>query len=56
MRQSNSFLKTLDKAEKKIHLMSEQIKNVRFLYDSGKIDEAYEKALQLEETLSLIHI
>ena len=50
MRQNNSFLKTLDKAEKKIDLMGEQIKNVRFLYDNGKMDEAYEKAMQLEET------
>lgn len=32
MKQSNSFLKVLDKTEKKIQLMSEQIKAVRFLY------------------------
>ena len=49
MKQDN-FLKALDKAEKKIQLMSEQIKNVRFLYNCGHISEAYDKAMQLEET------
>lgn len=50
MKQSNSFLKVLDKAEKRIQLMSEQIKTVRFLYSSGHISESYEKSMQLEET------
>lgn len=50
MKQNNSFLKVLDKSEKKIQLMSEQIKNVRFLYKCGHISEAYDKAMQLEET------
>lgn len=49
MKQNNSFLKVLDKAEKNIQLMSEQIKNVRFLYKCGHISEAYDKAMQLEE-------
>lgn len=50
MKQKNSFQKVLDKAENRIQLMSEQAKSVRFLYNSGLIDEAYEKAMQLEES------
>lgn len=49
MKQKNSFLRVLDKAENKIQVMSEHINDVRFLYTSGHISEAYEKAMQLEE-------
>ena len=49
MKQKSSFLKVLDKAEKKIRVMSEHLNDVRFLYTSGHISEAYEKAMRLEE-------
>ena len=49
MKQYDSFSKTLSQAEKKIQLMSEQIKTVRFLHKNGQISEAYEKSMLLEE-------
>ncbi len=50
MKQKNSFQKVLDKTEKKIKSMGEQIKNVRFLYNRGLISESYDKAMLLEES------
>ena len=49
MKQYDSFSKTLNQAEKKIQLMSEQINTVRFLHKNGQISEAYEKSMLLEE-------
>ena len=50
MKQYDSFTKALNKTEKKIQLMSEQINTVRFLHKNGQISEAYEKSMLLEET------
>ena len=47
MKQESSFPKILDKTENKIRVISEHIKNVRFLYNSGHISEAYENAFRL---------
>lgn len=49
MKQKNSFLRVLDKAENKIQVISEYIKNVRFLYNSGLVSEAYDETIILEE-------
>ena len=47
MKAKNSFPKILDKIEKIIKVISEQLKTVRFLYNSGHISEANEKAFHL---------
>lgn len=47
MKAKSSFQKILDKIENKTKVISEQIKTVRFLYNSGHIGEANEKAFHL---------
>ena len=41
---------SFNKVENKTQVISEHIKDVRFLYTSGHISEAYEKAMQMDKT------
>lgn len=49
MKTDNTFLKTLDKAERRISRMREHIRAIRWLYENGDMEEAYEQAMKLEE-------
>lgn len=49
MSYNNTFLKTLDKADKRIREIEEQSSYVRYHYENGDMKEAYESALKMEE-------
>lgn len=49
MNTHSTFLKTLDKTDRKIRQLQEQSSYVRYHYESGDLKEAYENALKLEE-------
>lgn len=49
MESTSSFLKVLDKIEFRIKRLQEQASIVRWLYNAGNVQEAYKRALKLEE-------
>ena len=50
MDSTNSFPKVLSKIDMKVRRMSDQIAEAKWFYDAGNMNEAYERALKLEET------
>lgn len=50
MDSTNSFPKVLSKIDVKVKRMSDQIAEAKWFYDAGNMNEAYERALKLEET------
>ncbi len=49
MSDNSTFLKTLDKADKRIRELEGQSSYVRYHYENGDMKEAYESALKMEE-------
>ena len=49
MSNNSTFIKTLDKTDKRIRELEEQSSYVRYHYENGDMKEAYESALKLEE-------
>lgn len=50
MKTQDAFQRTLAQTEKKLIKLQNQFDEVKLLYNSGKINEAYEKTIELEET------
>lgn len=46
----SSFAKVLSKIDAKVKRMNDQVAEVKWFCDAGQMDEAYERALKLEET------
>lgn len=51
MQKNNQFFKTLNKLDTKIQRMKAQSENVRMFYEVGQMENAFDEALELEETV-----
>ena len=51
MEQKSTFIRTLEKLESRLQRMNVQLAGVRWFYESGARDVAYEHALELEDNI-----